>query len=86
MNRISYQEKNAPAIVCIGGGTGLSTMLRGLKAYTPKITAIVTVTDDGGGSGVLRDELRMPPRAISETVFSPFQYGTDHGKAPVLPL
>ena len=45
----------------LGGGTGLSTMLRGLKAYTPKITAIVTVTDDGGGSGVLRNELRMPP-------------------------
>lgn len=50
-----------PAIVCIGGGTGLSTMLRGLKHYTPNITAIVTVTDDGGGSGVLREELGMPP-------------------------
>jgi len=51
----------APAIACIGGGTGLSTMLRGLKRYTPNITAIVTVTDDGGGSGVLREELGMPP-------------------------
>lgn len=61
MNKVSYQDKNAPAIVCIGGGTGLSTMLRGLKSYTPKLTAIVTVTDDGGGSGVLRDELGMPP-------------------------
>lgn len=50
-----------PAITCIGGGTGLSTMLRGLKHYTTNITAIVTVTDDGGGSGVLRDELGMPP-------------------------
>lgn len=51
----------APAIACIGGGTGLSTILRGLKRYTPNITAIVTVTDDGGGSGVLREELGMPP-------------------------
>jgi uncharacterized cofD-like protein len=55
------QLTRAPAIVCLGGGTGLSTMLRGLKHYTPNVTAIVTVTDDGGGSGVLRDELGMPP-------------------------
>lgn len=55
------QSTRSPAIACIGGGTGLSTMLRGLKHYTPNITAIVTVTDDGGGSGVLRDELGMPP-------------------------
>lgn len=40
-----------PKIVVIGGGTGLSTMLRGLKYYTSNITAIVTVGDDGGGSG-----------------------------------
>ncbi|MBQ2830703.1 MAG: YvcK family protein [Oscillospiraceae bacterium] len=50
-----------PHIVAIGGGTGLSTMLRGLKDYTENITAIVTVADDGGGSGVLRQELGMPP-------------------------
>lgn len=58
----SYIERDAvaPAITCLGGGTGLSTMLRGLKRYTPNITAIVTVTDDGGGSGVLRQELGMP--------------------------
>lgn len=43
-----------PKIVVIGGGTGLSTMLRGLKLYTNNITAIVTVGDDGGGSGKLR--------------------------------
>ncbi len=48
-------------IACIGGGTGLSTMLRGLKKLTNDITAIVTVTDDGGGSGILRTELNMPP-------------------------
>jgi uncharacterized cofD-like protein len=51
----------SPAVVCIGGGTGMSTMLRGLKNYVKDITAIVTVSDDGGGSGVLRDELGMPP-------------------------
>ena len=50
-----------PRVVAIGGGTGLSTMLRGLKRYTPRITAIVTVADDGGGSGVLREELGMLP-------------------------
>jgi uncharacterized cofD-like protein len=50
-----------PNIVVIGGGTGLSTMLRGLKLYTSNLTAIVTVADDGGGSGVLRSELNMPP-------------------------
>ncbi len=50
-----------PKIAAIGGGTGLSTMLRGLKRYTKNITAIVTVADDGGGSGVLRQELGMLP-------------------------
>lgn len=48
-------------VVAIGGGTGLSTMLRGLKQYVDHITAIVTVADDGGGSGVLRHDLGMPP-------------------------
>ena len=54
-------NRRGPTIVCIGGGTGLSTLLRGLKKITKNITAIVTVSDDGGGSGVLRDELGMPP-------------------------
>lgn len=53
--------KRGPKIVAIGGGTGLSTMLRGLKSYTSNLTAIVTVADDGGGSGMLRKDLRMPP-------------------------
>src|SRR3970282_2600396 len=48
-------------IVAIGGGTGLSTLLRGLKAHTSNLTAIVTVADDGGSSGKLRTELGMPP-------------------------
>lgn len=48
-------------VAAIGGGTGLSTMLRGLKLHTSNITAIVTVADDGGSSGVLRNDLGMLP-------------------------
>jgi len=48
--------QRGPRIVAIGGGTGLSTLLRGLKAYTSNLTAIVTVADDGGSTGVLRQE------------------------------
>jgi uncharacterized cofD-like protein len=47
--------------VAIGGGTGLATLLRGLKTHTPHITAIVTVCDDGGSSGRLRRELGLLP-------------------------
>ena len=54
-------RKHGPKIVAIGGGHGLSNILRGLKLYTENITAIVTVADDGGGSGVLRQDLGMPP-------------------------
>ncbi len=50
-----------PKIVAIGGGTGLSTLLRGLKEYTDSLTAIVTVADDGGSSGRLRRELGVLP-------------------------
>ena len=50
-----------PKIVAIGGGNGLSNMLRGLKFHTKELTAIVTMADDGGGSGQLREELGMPP-------------------------
>ena len=55
------QWERGPKVAAIGGGTGLSTMLRGLKRYTRNLTAIVTVADDGGGSGVLRQDLGMPP-------------------------
>ncbi|MTF39772.1 gluconeogenesis factor YvcK family protein [Cyanobacterium aponinum] len=48
-------------IVAIGGGTGLSTLLRGLKEYSANITAIVTVADDGGSSGRLRREMGILP-------------------------
>jgi uncharacterized cofD-like protein len=50
-----------PKIVVVGGGTGLSTLLRGLKVYSANITAIVTVADDGGSSGRLRQEFGVLP-------------------------
>ncbi|MDI3533852.1 MAG: hypothetical protein PWQ82_217 [Thermosediminibacterales bacterium] len=53
--------QKGPKIVAIGGGTGLSVLLRGLKEYTSNLTAIVTVTDDGGSSGILRGELGILP-------------------------
>lgn len=52
------KEKN---IVVIGGGTGQGNILQGLKQFTNKITAIVTVADDGGGSGLIRNENKMLP-------------------------
>lgn len=58
-------------IAAIGGGTGLSTMLRGIKAYTPNITAIVTVADDGGSSGMLRNDLGiLPPGDIRNCILA----------------
>lgn len=54
-------RKHGPRIAVIGGGHGLSNMLRGLKDYTENLSAIVTVADDGGGSGMLRQDLGMPP-------------------------
>jgi uncharacterized cofD-like protein len=49
-----------PRIVAIGGGSGLSNLLRGLRHYTSNITAVVTVSDDGGSSGRLRSAFNMP--------------------------
>ena len=59
-----YQRRileKGPKIVAIGGGTGLSTLLHGLKEYTSNITAVVTVADDGGSSGRLREEFNVLP-------------------------
>lgn len=56
-----YLKTKNPKIVVVGGGTGLSILLKGLKKFTSNITAIVTVADDGGGSGVLREDLGMLP-------------------------
>lgn len=58
-------------VVVIGGGTGLSVLLRGLKRFTSNITAIVTVADDGGGSGILREDLGMlPPGDIRNCILA----------------
>jgi uncharacterized cofD-like protein len=56
-----HHLERGPRVVAIGGGTGLSTILRGLKEYTSNLTAIVTVADDGGSSGRLRRELGILP-------------------------
>ncbi len=59
------QLAQGPRIVAIGGGTGLSTLLRGLKVHSSNITAIVTVTDDGGSSGrLVQDKGMIPPGDI----------------------
>jgi uncharacterized cofD-like protein len=60
---VIYQKRflaRGPRIVAIGGGTGLSVLLRGLKEHTSNLTAIVTVADDGGSSGALRTTLGVP--------------------------
>jgi uncharacterized cofD-like protein len=53
--------RRGPQVVAVGGGTGLSTLLRGLKEWTSNITAVVTVMDDGGSSGRLRREMKILP-------------------------
>ncbi len=61
---IIYQKRRlnrGPSVVVIGGGTGLSTLLRGLKVRSSNLTAIVTVADDGGSSGRLRHDLGIVP-------------------------
>lgn len=61
---IMYQRRyleRGPRIVVLGGGSGLSVLLHGLKEFTSNITAVVTVADDGGSSGRLRTQFNMPP-------------------------
>ncbi len=74
INNIIYRERvlsKGPKVVVIGGGTGLSILLRGLKEFTSNITAIVTVADDGGGSGILREDLGMlPPGDIRSCILA----------------
>jgi uncharacterized cofD-like protein len=63
MVEVIYQKRflaRGPRVVAVGGGTGLSTLLRGLKEHTSNLTAVVTVADDGGSSGVLSTELGIP--------------------------
>ncbi len=58
---IGTYQKNKTKVVTVGGGTGLSTLLKGLKKYELNITAVVAVTDEGGSSGRLREEFNIPP-------------------------
>lgn len=74
INRALYNKRilvRGPKIVAIGGGTGLSALLRGVKRYTSNITAIVTVADDGGSSGMLREDLGiLPPGDIRNCILA----------------
>jgi len=83
--------KTTNKIVVIGGGTGLSVLLRGIKKITSDVTAVVSVADDGGGSGVLREDLGMlPPGDIRSCILALankepilqelFQYRFEEGK------
>jgi uncharacterized cofD-like protein len=83
-------RQRGPKVVAIGGGTGLSMLLRGMKDYTSNITAIVTVGDDGGSSGRLRRELGMLPPGdfrnclvamadVEPLMARLFQYRFNHG-------
>jgi uncharacterized cofD-like protein len=66
--RYRYQSRG-PKIVCIGGGTGMPVLLRGLKEHSSNLTAIVTVGDDGGSSGILRRELGvLPPGEVRNCI------------------
>ena len=86
-----HHLERGPRVVVIGGGTGLSNLLRGLKRFTNNITAIVTVADDGGSSGRLRQELGvLPPGDIrncitaladeDQLVTELFHYRFEHGE------
>lgn len=69
--RLYVPKRREPRIVAIGGGHGLSAMLRGLKKHSRNITAIVTVADDGGGSGMLREDLGiLPPGDIRNCIMA----------------
>ena len=73
-NTENYGKLNGgigPKVVVIGGGTGLSVVLRGIKRFTENVTAIVTVADDGGGSGIIREELNvLPPGDIRNCILA----------------
>lgn len=84
------KREKGPKVVAIGGGTGLPSVLRGLKPYTSNITAVVTVADDGGSSGRLRREMGiLPPGDLRNNIAALaddeslmtrlFQYRFDNG-------
>ena len=69
--RFARDPSRGPSIAVIGGGTGLSTMLRGLKLYSNHLTAVVTVADNGGSSGMLREDLGiLPPGDIRNCILA----------------
>jgi len=59
--RAAARLARGPRVVAVGGGNGLAALLRGLKAHTSNLTAVVTMADDGGSSGRLRRDMGMPP-------------------------
>lgn len=61
LERRRLEEESGPKVVAIGGGTGLSSLLKGLKKHTRHLTAVVTMADDGGSSGRLRRDMGIPP-------------------------
>ncbi len=84
-------------VVAIGGGTGLSVLLRGLKKYPLEITAIVTVADDGGSSGKIRSDMNIPSPGDIRNVIAAlsdvepylekmFQYRFDSGEVKGHPV
>ena len=84
-------------VVTIGGGTGLSVLLRGLKKYPLEITAVVTVADDGGSSGKIRSDMNIPSPGDIRNVIAAlsdvepylekmFQYRFDSGKVKGHPV
>lgn len=69
--QFAKNPESGPRVVVIGGGTGLSMLLRGLKLYSHNLTAIVTVADNGGSSGMLREDLGMlPPGDIRNCILA----------------
>ena len=66
-------------VTLLGGGTGLSVLARGLKSYPIDITAIVTVADDGGSTGRIRDKIDMPaPGDIRNVMSAMSEIGRAH--------
>jgi uncharacterized cofD-like protein len=59
--RAAGRLARGPRVVAVGGGNGLAALLRGLKTHTSNLTAVVTMADDGGSSGLLRRDMGMPP-------------------------
>ncbi len=69
--QFAKDPETGPRVVVLGGGTGLSMLLRGLKLYSHHLTAIVTVADNGGSSGMLREDLGMlPPGDIRNCILA----------------